>query len=106
MIRMPRTQSCRIRLTLEPRGGRCSGVRIASVQWYGDEAAQIELLDTNCTLIGVFERADDDTYVVPGVSGLEGEVDPSGTRMDKWNTRKIKPNQRIRRLRSSVTLKQ
>jgi hypothetical protein len=61
-----------------------------SVQWYGDREARIELLDAMCTVVGVFER-DDDFYIVPGVDGIVGEIEPSGTRMDKWNTPEIGP---------------
>jgi hypothetical protein len=62
-----------------------------SVQWYGNMDARIELLDSTCNVVGIFEKRDADVYTVAGVTGVVGQIEPSGTRMDKWNTPEIGP---------------
>lgn len=47
-----------------------------AVAWKGQADVPVEVLDSNCEVVGVFQTLDSTTYAVDGLTGLSGHVEP------------------------------
>lgn len=49
--------------------------------WIATAETQIELLDEDCSVVGLFEATDEETVRVPGIEDIDGTIEPY-----RWNS--------------------
>lgn len=61
------------------------GANTYAASWVGAKDRQVELLDLNCTVMGIFQSPDGTNYSVPGVEGMSATVRPYSVLSDAGN---------------------
>jgi hypothetical protein len=91
VIRNDTDQSWYLRYIADPAKPNVSvdliepGANTYAASWIGAKDTQVELLNANCSVVGIFQSADETNYSVAGTDGISATVRPYNVFSDAGN---------------------